>query len=118
MCIHDPHIVADARRASTNSRVSSLCRLLDRVIATACEGPRHEPSVAAIGVHDQGVECTEPASGIGLAELDPLRPGIHTIDLSWIMSATHCDGLVDGGCLMAGDNIEPFPIEIEVLPGR
>lgn len=42
---------------------------------------------------------------MGLGSLDPLPIGTHTVDVSWILSAPHCDGFTaDQGtsCLPQG----------------
>jgi len=56
-------------------------------------------------------------NGVRLGLLQPLSPGVHVIQTSWTMSAMHCDGFVDGGCLMPGENPE-FPFEVTVTPPR
>jgi hypothetical protein len=53
---------------------------------------------------------------VTLSRLKPLKPGQHVVQIYWVFSATHCDGLGDvpaDNCLPAGEtlyNVVPFEV--------
>jgi hypothetical protein len=62
------------------------------------------------------------ANSLTLGTLRPARVGEHTIDVYWVLSAMHCDGLTDNipfSCLPAGENrFRTFQPTFEVTPGH